>query len=110
MANTQPINPWITASGNVGANTENTLELDSDFQGLKLILIVYNKTENKRRIKEYNITKLNISSLRYTCFGIVGDTLNYEVFFDIVLNKLQIKIKNNNLFNLEIETKVMFLG
>ena len=109
MANTHPKNSWITVNDSVSANNQVTLELNTNnSQGLKLILIVFNETEDKRKIREYNITLG--SNLKKSCFGVVGNLNNYEVFFEKTLNKLRIKIKNNNLFNLETQIKVMFLG
>jgi len=112
MANTVPKNPWILRNGSVNANSENIItEIDEDnFQGIKLILIVFNKSEKKRRVKEYNITKISNNDIRYNCFGIIGDSIDFEVFLDIVLNKLQLKIKNNSLFDLDVELQMTLLG
>lgn len=111
MANTTPKHLWENSSGIVDADSMSTIESLSieHFSGLKLILTAFNNSNDKRKIKEYNISKIT-NDVKFTCFGVVGDNLAFKVKFEVLSGNLEISVENNESFGLNVELAFIRLG
>lgn len=110
MANTTPKHLWTTRDCDIliGGESEIMLIDTNTFSGIKLILSVYDFSGNIRT-KEYSISKIT-NDVSYSCYGVTGNSLNFEVNIGVALNKLNVKIKNNELFNLKARANFMLLA
>lgn len=111
MANTAPKHLWTTRDCDILIGDESELMLiDVDtFRCIKLVLSVHDLSDEKVRTKEYSISRIT-NDVSYSCYGVVGSSLKFEVNIGILLNKLSVRIKNNELFNLKARANFMLLA
>jgi hypothetical protein len=102
---------WIKTQKNIVAGDEIVVDAIrmASFRSLKYILCCYNKNQDKTKFLEMSVINES-DNIRDSICAKIGSVINLEITAEKVLGFFNLKIKNNESYDVKIDFAKLILG